>query len=86
MRGGFGDKLGALLQKETIVKRSLFDPVAVADLLERDRRGAIDASYSLLAVACVEIWCQKFADAPIPCADSIHRRHDTQQDQIALSS
>ena len=67
--GGPNEQLDDLLSADSLSSRRLFDPQAVRDLIERDRCGAIDAAYPLLAIACVELWCRKFADAPIPTCD-----------------
>jgi asparagine synthase (glutamine-hydrolysing) len=40
----------------------MFDPAAVARLRERDRRGQIDATYPILALVCIELWCRNFVD------------------------
>ena len=42
--------------------RGLFDPAAVTRLREMDRTGAIDGSYTLFALMCLEIWCRRFVD------------------------
>lgn len=50
------------LSASTLQRRALFDPAAVSRLRERDRQGRIDATYPILALACVELWCRKFID------------------------
>lgn len=52
------------LSRESLQRRGLFDPDAVQRLITRNRTGKIDASYVILALACVEIWCRQFVDAP----------------------
>lgn len=52
------------LSRESLLRRGLFDPDAVHDLISRNRAGHVDASYVILALACVEIWCRQFVDAP----------------------
>ena len=54
------------LSRESICRRGLFDPDAVRRLISRNRLGQEDASYVILALACVEIWCRQFVDAPAP--------------------
>ncbi len=39
----------------------VFDGAGVLRLLEADRRGEVDAAYSLLGVLCVESWLRQFA-------------------------
>jgi asparagine synthase (glutamine-hydrolysing) len=52
------------LSRESLVRRGLFDSDAVRRLIDDNRTGRIDASYPILALACVEIWCRQFVDAP----------------------
>lgn len=50
------------LSAASLKNRGIFDANEVARLLISDRRGAIDASYPLLATVCVELWCRQFLD------------------------
>lgn len=43
-------------------KRGFFEPTAVHRLLELDRSGAVDGSYTIFALMCFELWCRKFVD------------------------
>ncbi len=52
------------LSRESLARRGLFDPDAVRQLISDNRSGRTDASYPILALACVEIWCRQFVDAP----------------------
>ena len=52
------------LSRASLTKRGLFDPDAVQRLIVDNRTGRTDASYPILALACVEIWCRQFHDAP----------------------
>ena len=52
------------LSRDSLARRGLFDPDAVQQLIGENRSGRIDASYPILALACVEIWCRQFVDAP----------------------
>ena len=52
------------LSRDSLARRGLFDPDAVHQLIVDNRTGRIDASYPILALACVEIWCRQFVDAP----------------------
>ncbi|NBS05555.1 MAG: asparagine synthase [Verrucomicrobia bacterium] len=45
------------LSRESLTRRGLFDPDAVHKLIADNRSGYVDASYVILALACVEIWC-----------------------------
>ncbi len=55
-------------------KRGMFNPDAVHALIEANQAQTIDASYTLLSLACVEIWCQYFIDCkpPPPVLNSPH--------------
>jgi asparagine synthase (glutamine-hydrolysing) len=51
------------LSETTIRKRGIFDPAGVRQLMELDRHGKIDATYSIFSLMCIETWCRKFVDA-----------------------
>lgn len=51
-----------MLSADTLRRRGLFDPKAVADLVADDRAGRVDAAYTILGLVCIEIWCRKFLD------------------------
>jgi asparagine synthase (glutamine-hydrolysing) len=51
-----------MLSADTLRRRGLFDPKAVAQLVTDDRAGRVDAAYTILGLACIEIWCRKFLD------------------------
>jgi asparagine synthase (glutamine-hydrolysing) len=40
----------------------VFEPVAVWALVDADRRGRVDAAYTILAMLCIELWCRRFLD------------------------
>lgn len=50
------------LAESSLIKRGLFCPHGVRDLVEKDRRGVVDASYPILALVCIELWCRGFLD------------------------
>jgi asparagine synthase (glutamine-hydrolysing) len=52
------------LSRASLSRRGLFDPDVVQRIIVENRSGRIDASYPILALACVEIWCRQFVDAP----------------------
>ena len=61
------DWLADSLSVERLQRRGLFDPQAVQHLIAANAEGRIDASYTLLSLACIEIWCKYFLDgAPSP--------------------
>jgi asparagine synthase (glutamine-hydrolysing) len=55
--------VNALLSDDVIRRRGLFDAAGVRDLVNNDRLGRSDGSYTVLALMCVELWCQTFLDA-----------------------
>jgi asparagine synthase (glutamine-hydrolysing) len=62
MRGEMQELVHDLLSRSTIARRGLFDATAVEELLESDRCGRVDASYTLFSLMCIELWCQRFID------------------------
>jgi asparagine synthase (glutamine-hydrolysing) len=50
------------LNAEAIRRRGFFEPTAVQRLVELDRAGAIDGSYTIFALMCFELWCRRFVD------------------------
>lgn len=54
--------VGDMLSAETLRRRGLFDPNAVAALVADDQAGRVDAAYTILGLVCIEIWCREFVD------------------------
>tara|TARA_B100000795_G_C22806825_1_gene445590 strand:+ start:244 stop:2139 length:1896 start_codon:yes stop_codon:yes gene_type:complete len=54
------EMLGDLLSIESINKRGLFSAKAVHQLIIDNDKGKIDASYTLLSLLCIEIWCRAY--------------------------
>ncbi len=54
--------VGDLLGEQSLRRRGLFDPQAVARLIEANQTGRIDANYTLLSLLSIEIWCRRFID------------------------
>jgi asparagine synthase (glutamine-hydrolysing) len=54
--------LGDLLSEESLRKRSVFESKAVHQLIKKNDSGVVDASYTLLSLMCIEIWCRQFVD------------------------
>jgi asparagine synthase (glutamine-hydrolysing) len=55
-----------VLSPRSLAQRGLFDPAGVAALVDDDRRRRADASYTILALMCIELWCRMFVDKPTP--------------------
>ena len=62
LREWVGDNLSA----DTLRRRGLFDPNAVAALVADDQAGRVDAAYTILGLVCIEIWCRQFIDKQLP--------------------
>jgi asparagine synthase (glutamine-hydrolysing) len=62
MRHELRELLGDLLSEESLRRRGLFEPLAVQQLIADNDAGRVDASYTLLSLLCIEIWCRRFID------------------------
>jgi asparagine synthase (glutamine-hydrolysing) len=62
LRGPLRALLNDTLSSSALRRRGLFDPVGVQQLIVDDAAGRVDGSYALLALLCVELWCQRFID------------------------
>ena len=54
------------LSEASLAKRGLFDFQAVRELQRQTQTGAIDATYTILSMLCIELWCRMFLDANPP--------------------
>jgi len=63
MRYELRELLGDMLSESCIRKRGLFNPIAVQQLISDNDAGRIDASYTLLSLLSIEIWCRRFIDS-----------------------
>jgi asparagine synthase (glutamine-hydrolysing) len=73
-KSGFGAPLRRWLRQElrtrvedtldpaVLRRRGFFDPRAVRALIDDDRQGRIDGSYTIFALMCFELWCRRFID------------------------
>ncbi|CAM8625098.1 AsnB Asparagine synthase (glutamine-hydrolyzing) [Burkholderiales bacterium] len=69
MRVELRELLGDVLGESSLRNRGLFHPVAVQNLIRANDQGKVDASYTLLSLMCIELWCRHFIDrpsAPVP--------------------
>jgi asparagine synthase (glutamine-hydrolysing) len=64
MRHELRELLGDLLSEESLKRRGLFEPAAVQKLIAANDAGKADASYTLLSLLCIEIWCRHYLDEP----------------------
>ena len=63
MRYELRELLGDLLSTDSLKRRGLFEPTAVQRLITANDAGTVDASYTLLSLLCIEIWCRRFVDS-----------------------
>jgi len=59
------DIVNDTLSTASIDNRGLFHKPSVSNLLEKNRQGQIDASYSIFSLVCMELWCRQFIDRKI---------------------
>lgn len=62
IRHDLRELLGDLLSVDSLKRRGLFDPAAVQRLIAANDVGKVDASYTLLSLMCIEIWCRAYLD------------------------
>lgn len=62
MRHDLRELLGDVLSDDSLRRRGLFEPAAVQRLIANNNAGKVDASYTLLALLCIEIWCRSYLD------------------------
>ena len=62
LRGELRSKVDDTLDSTVLRRRGFFDPLAVRRLVELDRLGVVDASYTIFALMCFELWCRRFVD------------------------
>ena len=60
MRNELRELLGDILSIDSLRNRGLFDPTAVWKLIAENDKGKVDASYTLLSLLCIEIWCRNY--------------------------
>lgn len=51
-----------LLSESSLKRRGIFDYEEVKKIIDLDRSGEQDYSYSILSVLCIEVWCRIFID------------------------
>ena len=66
IHGGMRAAVDEVLCKSSLDKRGIFDYQAVANLRKMDFAGKIDASYIILGLFNIELWCRTFIDQSIP--------------------
>lgn len=56
------DFINDTLNDQSLKNRGLFNPKAVKSLIKANMDGLVDASYTILSIICIELWCQRFLD------------------------
>ena len=56
------EKIQDYLGESSILKRGIFDPLEISNLISENKSGKIDASYSILALMAIESWFRQFVD------------------------
>jgi asparagine synthase (glutamine-hydrolysing) len=51
-----------VLSARSLKQRGVFDFVAVRQLVDADRAGDVDASYTIFGLVCLELWCRQYLD------------------------
>lgn len=62
MRVELRELVADVLGAQSLRQRGLFDPMAVHRLIQANDQGKVDASYTLLSLMCIELWCRRFID------------------------
>jgi asparagine synthase (glutamine-hydrolysing) len=62
LRGELRARVEDTLDAAVIDRRGFFDRRAVRALIDADRQGRIDGSYTIFALMCFELWCRRFID------------------------
>ncbi len=57
--------IGDILSEHSLRKRGIFDPVAVRRMIDDNEKGRIDASYTILSLLLIELWCRRFIDVSV---------------------
>lgn len=51
-----------VLSPKCLLSRGVFEVNAVRQLVDADRAGQVDASYTIFGMVCLELWCRQFMD------------------------
>ena len=62
IRGDLREWFRELLSDSVVRRRGIFDPKAVTQLMEDNEAGRVHAPYTILSLACIEVWCRRFID------------------------
>ncbi len=62
--GELSEYTNDMLSQTKITSRNLFDYTSVRQLIDDNKSGKIDASYTIFTLLCIEIWCAQYIDKP----------------------
>lgn len=65
LRGELRPRVEDTLSEVSLRSRGLFDPPAVRKLLELDRAGRVEGTYTIFSLVCIETWCRLFVDGAV---------------------
>jgi asparagine synthase (glutamine-hydrolysing) len=51
-----------VLSSRSLLARGVFEPSSVRQLVDADRAGKVDASYTIFSMVCLELWCRQYID------------------------
>ncbi len=51
-----------VLSPSSLLARGVFEPTVVRQLVDADRAGKVDASYTIFGMVCLELWCRQYID------------------------
>jgi asparagine synthase (glutamine-hydrolysing) len=71
LRNDLKDYVAAELSSESLNRWGLFDAHAVRRLIDADMRGAVDASYTIFSLLCMQLWLRLFMTRSAPIAQSV---------------
>ena len=60
LKNDFEDLIYSTLSKNNLERYELFSPLEVSNLLNDNRSGKIDASYTILSLMSTQIWIKRF--------------------------
>ena len=62
IKNEMSDYVNDLLSESVLRDRGLFNPSGVKGLIKENKEGSIDASYTILSIICIELWCRQYID------------------------
>lgn len=60
MLNELGDRLDEYISSDRIITQGIFEPSGLRRMIQLDRAGKLDATYTLYAVLCIDSWIRQF--------------------------